>query len=106
MRNENYYNHNYPFYGDKQGLLGNKHKKNDLLVDLEKQTKEQMRHIHQGERTKTNKVNIHMSQTFQSITNTMLTTFAISQANKNSDLSLSRNEEKLINNNNNNNNNK
>lgn len=40
MRNQNYYNDNYPFYGDKQGLLGNKHKKNDLLVDLEKQTKE------------------------------------------------------------------
>lgn len=34
MKNENYYNENYLFYGDKQGLFSNKHKKNDLLVDL------------------------------------------------------------------------
>jgi len=34
MKQQNYYNENYPFYGEKQGLMNSKHKKNDLLVDL------------------------------------------------------------------------
>jgi hypothetical protein len=73
MKQDNYYNENYHFYGEKVGGCNSKHKKNDLLLDLERESKDD-NHKSQLNDKKPNEAS-KLSQTFESLSLSILSGF-------------------------------